>query len=143
MAEVVKTVLVPYSPQQMFDLVDGVERYPEFLPWCGATRLLHRDAGITRATLTIAFKGVKQSFTTDNPKTIPTAMDIRLVEGPFRRLDGSWRFTDLGGQGCRIEFRLSYELASRILDKLIGPVFGHIANTLVEAFIRRAEQVYG
>jgi ribosome-associated toxin RatA of RatAB toxin-antitoxin module len=143
MAEVVKTVLVPYSPQQMFDLVDGVERYPEFLPWCGATRLLHRDADITRATLTIAFKGVKQSFTTENPKTIPTAMDIRLVEGPFRRLDGSWRFTDLGGQGCRIEFRLSYELASRILDKLIGPVFGHIANTLVEAFIRRAEQVYG
>ena len=143
MAEVVKTVLVPYSPQQMFDLVDGVERYPEFLPWCGATRLLHRDPGITRATLTIAFKGVKQSFTTENPKTIPTAMDIRLVEGPFRRLDGSWRFTDLGGQGCRIEFRLSYELASRILDKLIGPVFGHIANTLVEAFIRRAEQVYG
>ena len=143
MAEVVKTVLVPYSPQQMFDLVDAVERYPEFLPWCGATQLLHRDADITRATLTIAFKGVKQSFTTENPKTIPTAMDIRLVEGPFRRLDGGWRFTDLGGRGCRVEFRLRYELASRVLDKLIGPVFGHIANTLVDAFIRRAEQVYG
>ena len=143
MAEVVKTVLVPYTPQQMFDLVDAVERYPEFLPWCGSTRLLHRDEGITRATLTINFKGVKQSFTTENPKTIPTAMDIRLVDGPFRRLDGGWRFTDLGGKGCRIDFRLHYEIASRILDKLIGPVFGHIANTLVDAFIRRAEQVYG
>jgi ribosome-associated toxin RatA of RatAB toxin-antitoxin module len=143
MINVQKSLLVPYSPSQMFALVDTVERYPEFLPWCGSTALLHRDAQITRATLEINFHGIKQRFTTENPKSEPTWMEIKLVEGPFRSLEGSWRFTELGGRGCKIDFHMRYEFASRLLEKLVGPVFNHIASTLADAFVKRAKKVYG
>lgn len=143
MAEVKKSLLVPYSAARMFSLVDGVEKYPEFLPWCGSSTLLYRDAKVTRATIEISFHGIRQSFTTENPKDEPRLMEIKLVQGPFRNLDGSWRFTDLNGQGCKIEFRMHYEFAGRLLEKLIGPVFSHIANTLVDAFVKRAAQIYG
>ncbi|MBI3935770.1 MAG: type II toxin-antitoxin system RatA family toxin [Betaproteobacteria bacterium] len=143
MADIMKSVLVGYSAAQMFELVDAVEKYPEFLPWCGGTRLLHRDQTLTRATILINYHGVKQSFTTENTKEPPRLMEIRLVEGPFRHLDGTWRFLDLGGRGCKIEFRLHYEFSSKLLEKLVGPVFNYIANTFVDAFTRRARQVYG
>lgn len=143
MAEVKKSVLVGYSPEQMFALVDAVERYPEFLPWCSGAAVSHRDAATTRATIRISFRGVKQSFTTENAKDPPRTMSMKLVEGPFRVLDGHWNFIALGGAGCKVEFRLHYEFSNRILEKLIGPVFSHIANTLVEAFVRRAQQLYG
>lgn len=143
MADIMKSVLVGYSAAQMFELVDAVEKYPEFLPWCGGTHLLHRDQTLTRATILINYHGVKQSFTTENTKEPPRLMEIRLVEGPFRHLDGTWRFLDLGGRGCKIEFRLHYEFSSKLLEKLVGPVFHYIANTFVDAFTRRARQVYG
>lgn len=143
MAEVKKSVLVGYAPEQMFALVDAVERYPEFLPWCGGTSVSHRDAATTRATIQICFRGIKHSFTTENAKDPPRTMTMKLVEGPFKTLDGCWNFIALGSAGCRVEFRLHYEFSSRILEKLIGPVFSHIANTLVEAFVRRARQLYG
>ena len=126
----------------MFALIDAVEAYPEFLPWCGATRVLHRDEAMTRATIEINYHGIRQSFTTENAKRPPEEMQIKLVEGPFRRLEGAWRFTALGDRGCKIEFRLSYEFSGRVLGKMIGPVFGYIANTLVDALVKRAEQVY-
>lgn len=143
MPEVSRSVLVTYSPEQMFALVDAVERYPEFLPWCGSVKLLHRDERVTRATIQINFHGLRQSFTTDNAKRAPTEMRIALVDGPFRKLEGGWRFIDLGGQGCKVELELSYEYSSRVLEKLVGPVFNRIAATLVEAFVKRAAQVYG
>lgn len=143
MADIMKSALVGYSAAQMFELVDAVEKYPEFLPWCGGTRLLHRDQTLTRATILINYHGVKQSFTTENAKRPPGLMEIRLVEGPFRHLDGTWRFLDLGGRGCKIEFRLHYEFSSKLLEKLVGPVFHYVANTFVDAFTRRARQVYG
>ncbi len=127
----------------MFDLVDEVERYPEFLPWCSGTKVLVRDAERTRATIMINYYGVKQRFTTENAKVPAAEMSIRLVEGPFRVLDGSWRFRALKEDACKIEFVLHYEFSGRLLEKLVGPVFGYIANTLVEAFIQRARQVYG
>lgn len=127
----------------MFSLVDAVEDYPKFLPWCGGTTLLHRDQDTTRATILINYHGIRHSFTTENVKHAPAEMLIQLVEGPFRKLDGSWRFIDLAGRGCKIEFRLHYEFAGRLLDRLIGPVFHHIAGTLVEAFVKRAGQIYG
>jgi ribosome-associated toxin RatA of RatAB toxin-antitoxin module len=142
-AEVNRSVLVGYSPEQMYDLVDAVEEYPAFLPWCGAATVAHRDDQCTRATITIQFRGIRQRFTTENAKVRPTEMIIRLVEGPFSRLDGSWRFTGLASQGCKVELSLRYEFSSRILEKLIGPVFGHIAVSLVDAFARRAERIYG
>jgi ribosome-associated toxin RatA of RatAB toxin-antitoxin module len=143
MSEVRKSVLVGYSAQQMFTLVDEVEKYPEFLPWCGGASVSYRDQEKTRASILIDYRGIKQRFTTENRKELPHAMHIRLVEGPFRALDGSWRFIDLSGQGCKIEFLLHYEFSNRLLEKLVGPVFGYIANTLVDGFIRRAEKVYG
>jgi ribosome-associated toxin RatA of RatAB toxin-antitoxin module len=138
-----KSVLVGYSAQQMFDLVDTVEAYPQFLPWCDGAEVLHRDAETTRATLHINYHGITQKFTTENTKTPPREMTVRLVEGPFRILDGAWRFTALAEHACRIEFRLRYEFSSRILEMLVGPVFSYIANTMVDAFVTRAEKVYG
>jgi ribosome-associated toxin RatA of RatAB toxin-antitoxin module len=142
MSEVNKSVLVGYSAQQMFALVDQVENYPDFLPWCSAAEVDYRDAQKTRATIHIDYRGIRQSFTTENRKESPQAIHMKLVRGPFRTLDGSWRFTDLSGQGCKIEFTLHYEFSSRLLDKLVGPVFGYIANNIVDGFVRRAEQVY-
>jgi len=142
MVEVNKSVLVAYSAPRMFALVDAVEKYPEFLPWCGGTELLFRDAQVTRATIHINFHGIRQSFSTENAKSEPRWMLIKLIEGPFKTLEGGWRFTDLGGSGCKIEFNLSYEFSSRLLERLVGPVFGHIANSLVDAFIKRAHSVY-
>lgn len=143
MPEITRTVLVEHSPEDMFGLVDGVESYPEFLPWCGGAAVAYRDDVTTRATIQINYRGIKQSFTTQNTKAPPRVMSVKLVEGPFRTLDGDWRFLALPGGGCKIEFRLHYEFSSRILEKLVGPVFHYIANTMVDAFVRRAEAVYG
>ena len=138
-----KTVLVGHSAQQMFALVDAVEDYPQFLPWCDDAKVLHRDAHRTRATIHINYHGVTHSFTTENAKAPPLSMSIKLVEGPFRVLDGEWRFLALREDACKIEFRLHYEFSSWILEKLVGPVFSYIANTMVDAFVQRAEKVYG
>lgn len=143
MPEVSKTVIVPYTPEQMFALVDGVEQYPSFLPWCTGSTVLSRDATVTRATLHVGFRGIKQQFSTENRNTPPNEIIMKLIEGPFRSLDGRWRFNDLSGRGCKIEFSLRYEFASRLLATLVGPVFGHIADTMVEAFVKRADRVYG
>lgn len=143
MPDVARSILVEFAPRQMYGLIDAVEDYPTFLPWCGAATVLHRDEWVTRATITIDYHGIRQSFTTENSKRAPTEMTIRLVEGPFRHLDGNWRLTELAGRGCKVELTLRYEFASSILARLVGPVFNHIANTLVDAFAKRAEQVYG
>jgi ribosome-associated toxin RatA of RatAB toxin-antitoxin module len=138
-----KSVLVGHSAQQMFTLVDAVEAYPQFLPWCDSATVIHRDAERTRATLNINYHGAKQSFTTENLKQPPELMTIRLVEGPFRVLQGEWRFKPLAEDACKIDFCLQYEFSSKILEMLVGPVFTYIANTLVDAFVNRAEKVYG
>ena len=127
----------------MFALVDAAEAYPEFLPWCSGATVMLRDATRTRATIHVNYHGVRQSFTTDNTKEPPEKMTIRLVEGPFRVLDGEWRFKPLAEDACKIEFCLHYEFSSRILEKLVGPVFSYIANTMVDAFVKRADKLYG
>ena len=142
MAIVEKSVLVGYAAERMYRLVDDVERYPEFLPWCGGSEVELRVGALTRAAILIDYHGIKQSFKTENRTQPPERIDIRLVSGPFQRLDGLWRFTPLAPQACKIEFRLHYEFSTRLLEKLVGPIFKHIANTLLEAFLRRAEQLY-
>ncbi|NTV10261.1 MAG: type II toxin-antitoxin system RatA family toxin [Zoogloea sp.] len=142
MATVKKIVLIEFTPDQMFDLVDHVEDYPSFLPWCGGTELLARTDSITAATIHIAYHGLKTHFSTENDKIRPQHMKIRLTEGPFTRLDGTWDFTPLGGAACKVEFSLHYEFSSRIVEKVVGPVFNHIANTFVDAFVKRASQIY-
>ena len=143
MAVVEKSVLIERTVQQMFDLVDRVEDYPQFLPWCGGTELLERTATKTAARLHIDYHGLKAHFATENAKDAPRTMHIALKEGPFRRMDGGWRFTPLGETACKIEFRLQYEFTNRILEKAVGPVFSHIANTFVDSFVKRAQQIYG
>ena len=143
MAKVQKSVLAGYSASQMFELVDSVERYPEFLPWCGGTELLQRDESLTVATIRIDYMQVKQSFTTENAKQAPHSMSLSLKAGPFRSLEGSWRFTELNQSACKIEFHLSYEFSSKLLESVVGPVFSKIADNFVDAFIRRAEKIYG
>ena len=143
MPVVEKSVLVAHSAQQMFHLVDAVEAYPQFLPWCSGTDVLHRDDERTRATLHINYHGAKQSFTTENAKEAPRRMSVRLVRGPFRVLEGEWRFHALAERACKVEFRLHYEFSSRLLETLVGRVFSHIANTMVEAFVKRADEVHG
>lgn len=143
MALVEKTVLIEQSAERMFELVDRCEDYPAFLPWCSKTEVKFRDAHKTVGTLYINYHSVKSSFTTENEKVFAQSMLIRLVDGPFRRLEGSWHFKPLAENACKIEFRLHYEFSSKLFEKIIGPVFGHIANTFVDAFVRRAAQVYG
>lgn len=143
MAKVQKSVLAGYSASQMFELVDAVERYPEFLPWCGGTDLLQRDEDLTVATIRIDYMQVKQSFTTENAKQAPHSMTLRLKEGPFRSLEGSWHFIALNQTACKIEFHLSYEFSSKLIESIVGPVFSKIADNFVDAFIRRAEKIYG
>ena len=143
MTEVNRSVLVAYTPAQMFALVERVEDYPGFLPWCGKVSVQRHEAGRSTATIHISYRGIRQSFTTENSVQAPESLEMRLVEGPFRSLDGRWHFTALGGRGSKVELRLEYEFSSRVLEKLVGPVFNHIADRMVDAFAKRAEQVYG
>ena len=143
MAIVEKSVLIPLSPQQMFDLVDRVEDYAQFLPWCGGTELIERTSEVTAARIHINYHGVKAHFSTENAKDVPHWMNISLRDGPFRRLDGGWRFIALGDAGCKVEFKLHYEFSSKLLEKVLGPVFGHIVGTFVDSFVKRAHQIYG
>ena len=137
-----KTVLVMHSSEQMYALVDAVEDYPQFLPWCGGVDLLERTESKTSATLHINYHGIKQQFTTINNKIYPHSMDIRLKDGPFKHLDGSWQFIALREDACKIEFKLNYEFANGFLERIIAPVFSHIANTFVDGFVARADKVY-
>ena len=140
MAAVKKIVLIEQSAARMFGLVDRVEDYPLFLPWCGGTELIERSEEKTAARIHINYHGIKAHFSTENTKTFPRHMRIDLREGPFKHLDGSWTFTPLGEGACKIEFALNYEFSARLLDKALGPVFNHIANTFVESFVKRASE---
>lgn len=138
-----KSALVSHSSAKMFALVDDVERYPAFLPWCGGTRVLMRDALTTVAMIEINYRGIRQAFTTANTKHGTDSMQIALKDGPFDALDGEWRFTPLNDTACKVALRLDYSFANAVLDTAIGPVFGMIANTMIERFVARADALYG
>ena len=142
MQRVKRSVLVSYSSARMFALVDDVEKYPQFLPWCaGATVLDRRDDGKT-ARIDIDYHGVKAHFTTDNANTPPERIVITLKDGPFKQLQGEWRFRALAKDACKVEFELAYEFATGLIETIVGPVFNHIAGTFIDAFVRRAEKLY-
>lgn len=142
MASVSKSVLVEHSAQQMFDLVERFEDYPSFLPWCAGAKILERNPGALVARLDINFHGVRAHFTTLNRNEPPERIVIALRDGPFRQLDGTWVFRLLTPGACKIEFDLRYEFAASVLEGAIGPVFNHIASTFVDAFVKRADQLY-
>ncbi|OWW22172.1 type II toxin-antitoxin system RatA family toxin [Noviherbaspirillum denitrificans] len=143
MAVVHKSVLLGYSAEQMFALVDNIEDYPKFLPWCGGTEVRQRDGEKVVATLKINYHGVKQTFSTENLHVRPASITMTLLEGPFKHLHGVWTFKALREDACKIDFDLHYEFSSRVLEQVIGPVFNMIANSFVDSFCKRAETVYG
>ncbi len=143
MTSINKSVLVPYSPAEMFALVDAIETYPEFLPWCRATQVLERTEDEVRATIALSKGGVDKSFTTCNRNQGHKMIEMRLIEGPFQRLEGFWRFDALGDDGCKVSLDLEFEFASRVLDLVVGPVFSQVANSLIDSFQQRAVAVYG
>lgn len=143
MTVVHKSVLLQYSAEQMFALVERVEDYPQFLPWCGGVTVRERSDDRLIATIAIDYRGIRQAFTTENRNRRPISMDMHLVEGPFRRFEARWTFRPLRADACKVEFDMEYEFSGRILDKMIGPVFGMIASSFVDSFCKRAEQLYG
>jgi ribosome-associated toxin RatA of RatAB toxin-antitoxin module len=146
MKTVQKSVLIWYTAQEMYDLVTDVPRYPEFLPWCDRARIVQEhDWGVT-AELGIAFSGVHQTFETRNTHQAGREVRMELVKGPFSHLQGHWRFSPVGDgsqRACKVELDLSYGFSNALLSKLVGPVFDKIAATFVDAFVKRADQVYG
>ena len=151
MKHVKKSVLLWHSPRQMYALVTAVADYPKFLPWCERAEVLAQSSDGLTAKLHLHFAGVRQAFTTRNVNRDGESVHMTLVDGPFSELEGGWTFAPIGdkpGQtgadapACRVEFELRYAFASRPLELVISPVFDRIANTFVDAFVKRAEQVY-
>jgi ribosome-associated toxin RatA of RatAB toxin-antitoxin module len=143
MSEVRKSALVGYSAERIFDLIEGAEHYPAFLPWCSDATILARDEQVVSARIAVDYHGLRFHFVTRNPKRRPEFLAIRLESGPFRHFDGEWHLASLAADACRIDFALRYEFQSAVTARLASPILDRMADTLVDAFIRRAEQVYG
>ena len=135
-----KSAIVLHPAQKMFQLVDSDENYPQFLPWCGSTQIIERDNDKTIASIEINYKGIRQTFTTENTKKQNQEMIIKLIDGPFKSLSGEWMFKNLDKDSCQIELKLEYEFSNVILEKLISPVFNMIANTFIDEFIKEANR---
>ena len=146
MKTVNKSVLIWYSAAEMFALVTDVASYPQFLPWCDQAEVLEEHADGMTAKVGLSIAGLKQSFTTRNTHVQDSKVSLKLVDGPFSKLDGQWDFTTVGKAGeraCKIELSLGYDFDNAALAALVGPVFDKIAGSLVDAFVKRAGQVYG
>ena len=142
MPTVRKSVIVHHPCETMFDLVDRVEDYPLFLPWCRGVEVLERSGSVTEARIEIDYHGLVTRIATRNAKERPSTMELAFVEGPFETFGGRWTFAPLGDDGCRVELALDYELTGA-LGGLAAPVFGHIMETLVDRFVARADGVAG
>lgn len=138
--EIRKSTRVGRSAIETFDLIEAAEHYPTFLPWCADAVILARDDEEVAARITIDFHGLRFALTTRNPKRRPHWMAIHLEQGPFRRFEGEWRVTELAADACRIDFDLRYEWGGGLMGLLARPIFDDIANKMVDAFARRAEQ---
>lgn len=143
MTDIHKSALVVYSSEQMYDLVNDIESYADFLPWCRSSRVLSEEDNVIEASLEIAHGALHKSFTTRNTLVPKQRIQMNLVEGPFKHLEGVWRFDPLGEQGCKVSLDLSFEFSSRLMGMTLGPVFSAIANSLVDAFTQQAVKKYG
>ena len=141
MPDIERSALMPYPPAVLYDIVNDVERYPEYLPWCGDTRIHHSDQNSMEAAILMQAVGLNHWFTTRNRLQPGASIEIELVDGPFSRLDGSWRFSPINADGCKIELRLHYEMKHNLAAAIIAPAFTRIANTLVESFCNRARDL--
>ena len=143
MTTISKSALVSYSPEEMFKLVDDIEAYSEFLPWCGKATEISRTDKNVEASLLVTHSGLNKEFTTQNKNTAFSSIEMHLVNGPFKNLDGVWLFEPLGETACKVSLNLEFEFSSKIIGMTLGPIFSKLANSLVDAFIKRAEIVYG
>lgn len=144
MRRAVRSALVPYTARQMFTLVDDVEAYPEFLPWCSSAEVHKRSDDVVEATLGLRKGAISKTFTTRNVRREFDSMDLALVgDGPFKHLRGGWRFKDLGDDGCKVSLDLEFEFEHRLTDMMFGAFFEETCNSLVDAFIKRAAVVFG
>lgn len=145
MKNVHKSVLIWYSAAEMYALITDIPAYPRFLPWCDHAQVLETLPDGVRAEIGLSIAGLQQSFETRNTHEVDRRVELRLLRGPFSDLCGEWRFTPVGGDGeraCRVELDLNYGFKHSALASAVGPVFDRIAGSLVDAFVKRAEQVY-
>ena len=138
--QVRRSLLMPYPAESMFDIIEQAEHYPQFIPWCTEALILERTDDIVAGRLTMKVAGLKLTLETRNPKRRPEWLSLRMVRGPLRRFEGEWRLTPLNAQGCRIEFTLTYEFADPVTARVAGPVFARMADTMVQAYVTRAER---
>jgi len=143
MPNINRSAMVEYSAEQMFQLVDDIAAYPEFLPWCGGAEEHNRDENNVQASVTIQKGSINKSFTTQNRLNKPQSIELTLVDGPFKELRGEWRFESLSGKGCKVNFNLDFKFSNRIVGMAVGPIFNQVANTFVDSFVERAKAVYG
>ncbi|MGB1309910.1 MAG: type II toxin-antitoxin system RatA family toxin [Leucothrix sp.] len=143
MPNINRTALVEYSTAQMFQLVDDIAAYPEFLPWCGGAQEHNRDEQQVEASVVIQKGSINKSFTTKNRLVKPELIELTLVDGPFKKLKGEWRFEPLSENACKITFTMDFEFSNRLVGLAVGPVFNQVANTFVDSFVERAKAVYG
>lgn len=140
--ELRRSVLVPYPAERMFDLIEHAEDYPQFLPWCVGAAILERSEEHVAGRLEFSFLQIRFAFKTRNAKRRPEWLGVRLVDGPFRRFDGDWRLTPLGGIGCKIQFDVSYEISDGLLDRLAKPAVDLVSRSMMDAFVKRAELTF-
>lgn len=143
MTHVQRSALLPYSAAQMFNLVNDVDSYPEFIPWCVKTEILSDSASEKQATMSFAKRGISASVTTCNELEVNKNITMRLLKGPFKELVGKWDFHELDEHSCKVELDMKFTFSNRIYEMTLGPVFNQVANKLVSAFTERAIQVYG
>lgn len=143
MKTVHRNALVMHSAEQMYALVNDIESYPKFLPWCGGSRLLSSTNEEIVASLDVAKAGVKKTFTTRNRLVENKTVEMALVDGPFQRLAGSWTFSALNAEACKVELDLEFEFSGQLMAMMLGPIFNEAANTMVAAFCKRADEIYG
>jgi len=141
--EISKAAVVPYTSEEMYVLVNDIESYPMFLPWCTAAKILSQQEDSLTAKLSLALGKIKQSFTTENTMQEGSRIDIRLIEGPFKQLSGYWRFIQEGEQSCHIHLHMHFEFKNKIIKHALGKAFYKVMDTLVESFVKRAQQIYG
>jgi len=138
-----KSAIVPYSPQQMFALVNAINDYPQFLNWCSSTSILNQSEDQITASVEINKGGLKQTFTTKNTLKAPSLIEMELLDGPFNALSGQWCFEALGENSAKVALELQFSFKSKFMDIALSPVFTQIANSQLDAFVVRAKQVYG
>jgi ribosome-associated toxin RatA of RatAB toxin-antitoxin module/CRP-like cAMP-binding protein len=139
--QVRRSLLMPYRAEDMFDLIEQAEHYPQFIPWCTQAEILERSDEMVAARLTMRVAGLTLTLQTRNPKQRPRWLALRMERGPLRRFEGEWRLTPLNADACRIEFTLIYEFADRLTERVAGPVFARMADTMVDAYVARAERI--